>query len=52
MGNLYVDTGPILYESRTRARRIHGVVATVRLENPFWTGTPARACRPRVPHGA
>jgi predicted DNA-binding ribbon-helix-helix protein len=31
-----VNTDPILYESRTRALRIHGVVTTVRLENLFW----------------
>ena len=33
---IYVGTDPILYESRTRALRIHGVVTTVRLENLFW----------------
>jgi len=33
---IYVNTDPILYESRTRSLRIHGVVTTVRLENLFW----------------
>jgi predicted DNA-binding ribbon-helix-helix protein len=36
MCNVYVNADPILYESRTRALRIHGVVTTVRLENLFW----------------
>jgi predicted DNA-binding ribbon-helix-helix protein len=36
MCRIYVNADPILYESRTRALRIHGVVTTVRLENLFW----------------
>lgn len=36
MCQIYVNTDPILYESRTRSLRIHGVVTTVRLENLFW----------------
>ena len=36
MCEIYVNTDPILYESRTRALRMHGVVTTVRLENLFW----------------
>jgi predicted DNA-binding ribbon-helix-helix protein len=36
MCGIYVNADPILYESRTRALRIHGVVTTVRLENLFW----------------
>lgn len=36
MCGVYVNADPILYESRTRALRIHGVVTTVRLENLFW----------------
>ncbi|MEA3119969.1 MAG: hypothetical protein QOI13_3239 [Paraburkholderia sp.] len=36
MCGVYVSADPILYESRTRALRIHGVVTTVRLENLFW----------------
>lgn len=36
MCEVYVKADPILYESRTRALRIHGVVTTVRLENHFW----------------
>ncbi|MDN7695099.1 ribbon-helix-helix domain-containing protein [Burkholderia cenocepacia] len=36
MCQIYVNADPILYESRTRALRIHGVVTTVRLENLFW----------------
>jgi len=36
MCKIYVNTDPILYESRTRSLRIHGVVTTVRLENLFW----------------
>lgn len=36
MCGIYTNADPILYESRTRAIRIHGVVTTVRLENLFW----------------
>jgi len=36
MCNVYVNADPILYESRTRSLRIHGVITTVRLENLFW----------------
>ncbi len=36
MCELYVKADPILYESRTRSVRIHGVITTVRLENLFW----------------
>lgn len=36
MCGIYINADPILYESRTRAIRIHGVVTTVRLENLFW----------------
>ena len=37
MCGIYINTDPILYESRTRALRIHGVITTVRLENFFWS---------------
>ncbi|EON12792.1 MULTISPECIES: ribbon-helix-helix domain-containing protein [Pandoraea] len=36
MCNVYITADPIVYESRTRSLRIHGVVTTVRLENLFW----------------
>ncbi len=36
MCGIYTNTDPILYESRTRALRIHSVITTVRLENLFW----------------
>lgn len=36
MCGIYVNTDPILYESRTRSLRIHTVITTVRLENLFW----------------
>ena len=36
MCGIYINADPILYESRTRAIRVHGVVTTVRLENLFW----------------
>lgn len=36
MCKIYAETDPILYESRTRSLRVHGVVTTVRLENMFW----------------
>jgi len=36
MCGIYINSDPILYESRTRSLRIHGVITTVRLENLFW----------------
>lgn len=36
MCKLFVNTDPILYESRSRSVRIHGLVTSVRLENLFW----------------
>jgi len=36
MCRVYINADPILYESRTRSLRIHGVITTVRLENLFW----------------
>jgi predicted DNA-binding ribbon-helix-helix protein len=36
MCKIYASSDPILYESRTRSVRIHGVVTTLRLENMFW----------------
>ena len=36
MCGIYVNTDPIMYESRTRSLRIHGVITTIRMENAFW----------------
>lgn len=36
MCHLYVGADPILYESRTRSLRIHGMATSIRLENLFW----------------
>lgn len=36
MCQIYVKTDPILYESRSRTIRIHGVVTSIRLENLVW----------------
>lgn len=36
MCEIYVKTDPILYESRSRSVRIHGVITSIRLENMFW----------------
>jgi predicted DNA-binding ribbon-helix-helix protein len=36
MCELYVKADPILYESRSRSLRVHGVITTLRLENQFW----------------
>lgn len=36
MCEIYVKADPILYESRSRSVRIHGVVTSIRLENLFW----------------
>ncbi|MDE2582420.1 MAG: ribbon-helix-helix domain-containing protein [Rhodospirillales bacterium] len=36
MCGIYINTDPILYESRTRSLRIHGVITSIRMENAFW----------------
>jgi predicted DNA-binding ribbon-helix-helix protein len=36
MCRLYAKTDPILYESRSRTIRIHGLVTSIRLENMVW----------------
>ena len=36
MCEIYVKADPMLYESRSRALRIHGCVTRIRLENHFW----------------
>ena len=36
MCGIYINTDPILYESRTRSLRIYGVITTIRMENAFW----------------
>jgi predicted DNA-binding ribbon-helix-helix protein len=36
MCEIYSKVDPILYESRTRSIRMHGVLTTIRLENLFW----------------
>ncbi|NYZ13902.1 ribbon-helix-helix domain-containing protein [Azospirillum sp. RWY-5-1] len=36
MCRIFVNTDPILYESRSRSVRIHGMVTSIRLENLFW----------------
>jgi predicted DNA-binding ribbon-helix-helix protein len=36
MCDIYVKADPILYESRSRSLRIHGLVTKIRLENLFW----------------
>ena len=36
MCEFYVKADPILYESRTRTVRIHGVLTSIRLENLVW----------------
>lgn len=36
MCDFFVSADPILYESRTRALRIHGVLTSIRLENFVW----------------
>ncbi|GAC1532171.1 MAG: ribbon-helix-helix domain-containing protein [Vulcanimicrobiaceae bacterium] len=36
MCQVYAAADAILYESRTRSLRIHGVLTTIRLENHFW----------------
>jgi predicted DNA-binding ribbon-helix-helix protein len=36
MCQVYAHADPILYESRTRSVRIHGVLTTIKVENLFW----------------
>lgn len=36
MCQVYAQADPILYESRTRSLRIHGVLTTIKVENLFW----------------
>ena len=36
MCQVYAQADPILYESRTRSVRIHGVLTTIKVENLFW----------------
>lgn len=36
MCEFFVKADPILYESRTRTVRIHGVLTSIRLENLMW----------------
>ncbi len=36
MCQVFAKTDPILYESRSRSIRIHGVITGIRLENLFW----------------
>ena len=37
MCQIYAQADPILYESRTRSVRIHGVLTTIKVENLFWS---------------
>ena len=36
MCEIFINTDPQRYESRTRAVRLHGVSTSIRLENLFW----------------
>ncbi|AWK89428.1 ribbon-helix-helix domain-containing protein [Azospirillum thermophilum] len=45
MCNIFANTDPILYESRSRAVRIHGMATSVRLENLFWNVLAELAAR-------
>lgn len=36
MCEIFINTDPRRYESRTRAVRLHGVSTSIRLENLFW----------------
>jgi predicted DNA-binding ribbon-helix-helix protein len=36
MCEVYVKADPVLFESRSRTIRIHGVITTIRLENEVW----------------
>jgi predicted DNA-binding ribbon-helix-helix protein len=36
MCQLFVSADPLLYQSRARSLRLHGMVTSIRLENQFW----------------
>ena len=36
MCSVYAQADTIIYESRTRSLRIHGVLTSIRMENSFW----------------
>lgn len=36
MCEIFVKADPMLYESRSRSIRLHGVVTSIRLENLYW----------------
>jgi predicted DNA-binding ribbon-helix-helix protein len=36
MCEIFVKADPMLYESRARSIRLHGVVTSIRLENLYW----------------
>jgi predicted DNA-binding ribbon-helix-helix protein len=45
MCQFFVSADPMLYESRTRSIRIHGLMTTIRLENLMWETLAAIAAR-------
>lgn len=48
MCNFFITADPILYESRTRTVRIHGVSTSIRLENFIWDTLAALAAEENV----
>jgi predicted DNA-binding ribbon-helix-helix protein len=36
MCKIFISADPVLYESRARSIRLHGVATSIRLENHFW----------------
>ena len=48
MCEIYTKADPILYESRTRSIRMHGVLTTIRLENLFWEALTEMAARESI----
>ncbi len=37
MCEIFISADPVLYESRARSLRLHGVSTSIRLENLFWS---------------
>jgi predicted DNA-binding ribbon-helix-helix protein len=45
MCEIFVKADPMLYESRARSIRLHGVVTSIRLENLYWQALNEIAAR-------
>ena len=51
MCEFFISADPILYESRSRTVRIHGVLTSIRLENLMWDTLAEIAAHPEIQNG-